>query len=160
LLTSLRRSSYLRGIRTINGRKQVLLQDDINAQDELIWMMHTNATVNVDSSDGTKATLTLFGQTMTMQILNAPSGAAFTTIVPAARFTQDPPVPTATSAAQQAENEDQPNPGVTQLMIALPAGQYSIQVLFNPQWPGMQSGDFKTPPAVEIGKWSLTSHDS
>jgi hypothetical protein len=154
-LTRGRRTSYERGIRTLNGRKQVLLQDEINASASLVWMMHTNATVTVDSADGTKATLTLFGQTLNMQILNAPAGAAFTTMTPAARNPDDPPVP----SGDPAENADQPNPGVTTVMIALDAGTYTLQVLFSPQWPGMASADFVTPPNVALGQWSLTSHN-
>jgi hypothetical protein len=137
----------------------VLLQDDIVATAPLVWMMHTNATVVIDSSTGTTATLTINGQTMIMQILNAPSGAKFTQSSPAQRNQNDPPVPQSSDPQQQLENNDQPNPGVTQLMIALDAGTYSLQVLFNPQWPGMASSDFVTPKNVPIGQWSLTSHN-
>lgn len=109
--------------------------------------MHTNATVSIDSS-GTSATLTLDGQTMLVSMVSPPSGAAFTTS-DAVRFASDvtPPAP------------DQPNPGVTVLIIDLPAGTYSLQVLFNPQWPGMSASDFVTPPSVALGSWSLTSHN-
>lgn len=109
--------------------------------------MHTNATVSVDTG-GTSATLTLDGQTMKVSILNAPSGAAFTTSA-AVRFPTDPTPPA----------PDQPNPGVTVLIISLPAGTYSLQVLFNPQWSGMSASDFVTPPSVALDSWSLTSHN-
>jgi hypothetical protein len=109
--------------------------------------MHTNATVSVDSS-GTTATLTLDGQTMIVTILNPPSGAAFTTS-DAIRFPTDPTPP----------QPDQPNPGVTVLIIDLPAGSYTLEVLFNPQWPGMSASDFVTPPSVALDNWTLTSHD-
>ena len=122
----------------------MLLQDDITATAAIQWRMHTNATV---STSGTTATLTLDGQTMTVSILNPPSGAAFTTSA-AVRFPTDPTPPEA----------DQPNPGVTVLIISLPAGTYSLQVLFNPQWPGMSASDFVTPPSVPLSQWSLTSH--
>lgn len=140
-------TSVKRGIRLLNGRKQVLLQDEVTAQGEVMWRMHTNATVAIDSS-GTSATLTLDGQTMIVQILNAPSGAVFSQSA-AVRFPTDPtpPVP------------DQPNPTVTVLIIDLPAGSYTLEVLFNPQWPGMSSSDFVTPPNVALGSWSLTSHN-
>ena len=52
-----------------------------------------------------------------------------------------------------------PNPTVTVVTIVLPAGQYSIQVLFNPQWPGMAASDFVTPPSVPLTQWTLTSHN-
>lgn len=141
------RTSFKRGIRTINGRKQVLLQDEITASANVQWRMHTNATVNVDSS-GTSATLTLDGQTMTMTILNPPSGVKINT-GPAQRFPTDPIPPEA----------DQPNPGVTVVSIdGMSGGTYNLQVLFNPQWPGMSSSSFKTPSSVALDSWSLTSH--
>ena len=129
----------------LNGRKQVLLQDEITAQAGLQWRMQTNATIALD---GTSATLTLDGQTMKVSIVNPPSGAQFTRS-DAVRFTTDPTPPAA----------DQPNPGVSVLIIDLPAGTYSLQVLFNPQWPGMAANDYVTPKAVALDSWSLTSHN-
>jgi len=141
-------TSYKRGIRTINGRKQVLLQDEITATAAIMWRMHTNATVTIDTG-ATSATLTLDGQTMTMQILSAPTGAQITTME-AVRLSTDPATP--------AGSPDQPNPGVTVVTIQLPAGQYNLQVLFNPQWSGMSASDFKTPSFVAIDSWTPTSH--
>ncbi|KAH9944214.1 chondroitin AC/alginate lyase [Epithele typhae] len=139
-------SSFKRGIRMINGRRQVLLQDDINASGDIMWRMHTNATVTVN---GNSATLTIGDQTMQMTILNAPDGVSLTT-GPAVRFSDDPALPQG--------QVDQPNPGVTVIMISLPAGEHSLQVLFNPQWSGFTS--FQTPPSVPIDSWTLRSHDS
>ncbi|KIO21389.1 hypothetical protein M407DRAFT_245483 [Tulasnella calospora MUT 4182] len=137
-----------RGIRLINGRKQVLLQDDItNVQQPMEWRMHTNATV---TTSGASATLTLDGNTMQVQILDPPAGVVFGT-AEAVRYADDPALP--------AGMTDQPNPGVTVLTIELPAGSYNLQVLFNPQWPDMQASDFKTPAMVAIDQWSLTSHN-
>ena len=93
------RTSFKRGIRLLNGRKQVLLQDAIYAQGTIMWRMHTNATVNVS---GTSATLKIGDQTVQMSILNPPSGVTVTT-GPAQRFDDDPPLP--------AGQVDQPNPG-------------------------------------------------
>jgi len=111
--------------------------------------MHTNATVTIGSG-GTSATLALDGQKLQMTILNAPSGAVFTK-GDAVRLSGD--------AALPSGQTDQPNPGVTVLMISLPAGQYSLQVLFNPQWPGLQSSNYVTPKSVPLSSWSLTSHN-
>ena len=141
------RTSFKRGIRLLNGRKQVLLQDDINAQGTIMWRMHTNATVTVS---GTTATLKIDDKTLIMSILNPPDGVTMTT-GPAVRFDSDPPLP--------AGMTDQDNPTVTVVMINLPAGTYSLQVLFNPQWDGMSSSDFVTPPSVPIDQWTLTSHN-
>ncbi|KAI1789808.1 chondroitin AC/alginate lyase [Ganoderma leucocontextum] len=140
-------TSFKRGIRMINGRKQVLLQDDINASGSIMWRMHTNATVSVS---GTSATLTIGDKKVQMSILNPPDGVSVTTGL-AQRFENDPALPEGQT--------DQPNPGVTVVMINLPAGSYSLQVLFNPQWSGMSGSDFKTPAAVAIDDWSLTSHN-
>ncbi|KAF7363785.1 hypothetical protein MSAN_01036400 [Mycena sanguinolenta] len=141
-------TSVKRGIRLLNGRRQILLQDEVTASQGVMWRMHTNATVSVDSS-GTSATLTLDGQTMQVQMLNPPSGAKFTT-TDAVRFSTDvtPPIP------------DQPNPGVTVLIIDLPAGTYNLQVLFNPQWPSSDGVNYVTPPSVALDSWTLRSHDN
>ena len=112
-----------------------------------MWRMHTNATVSVN---GDTLTLTLDGQTMIMQVLNPPSGLVINT-TDAVRFPTDPALPTG--------QVDQPNPGVTVITMSLPAGSYTLQVLFNPQWPGMSSSDFVSPPSVALADWSLTSHD-
>jgi len=135
----------------LNGRKQVLLQDEITATDGVQWRMHTNATV--DTSAGTSATLKLDGQVMQVSILNAPPGATFSTSK-AVRFSTDPTIP-----GVPTDQIDQPNPTVTVLIIDLPAGTYNLQVLFNPQWPGMSANDFVTPPSVELDSWNLDSHN-
>ncbi|RDB28830.1 hypothetical protein Hypma_015698 [Hypsizygus marmoreus] len=116
-----------RGVRLLNARRQVLLQDEINSQNAVQWRMHTNATVSIDEG-GTSATLTLVGQTMKVSMVSPPSGAQFSTS-DAVRLESDvtPPAP------------DQPNPGVKVLIISLPAGTYNLQVLFNPQWSGMEA---------------------
>lgn len=141
-------TSYKRGIRTINGRKQILLQDEINASKSVMWRMHTNATVTISAS-GIFATLVLDNQKLTLKIINAPKGAKFTTTA-AKRLSTDPSTPSG--------SPDQPNPGVTVIVISLPAGQYDLQLLFNPQWPGMNASDYKTPSFVALDSWSTTSH--
>ncbi|KAG8749813.1 hypothetical protein FRC12_013211 [Ceratobasidium sp. 428] len=140
-----------RGIRFINGRKQVLLQDDLSGVSQSVeWRMHTNATVALDSP-ATSATLTLGGQTMKVQILNPGQGVVFST-KDAVRASSDPALP--------AGQSDQANPGVTVLCISLASGgTQSLQVLFNPQWSGMSASDFKTPGSVALDQWSLTSHN-
>ncbi|KAH7106777.1 chondroitin AC/alginate lyase [Auriculariales sp. MPI-PUGE-AT-0066] len=133
-------ASVKRGIRFLNGRKQILIQDEITSGTQgILWRAHTNATV---VASGATATLTLNKQKMTATILS-PAGAAFTTAT-ATRLVPDP----ATS--------DQPNPGVTVLEIELAAGTQNIQVLFAPQWA--DATKFNTPPSVALDSWSLTSH--
>jgi len=142
-------TSFKRGVRMLNARKQVLIQDDITAASAFEWRMHTNATVAVDATSGQTATLTIGDKTLKVSIVNPPSGAKFTTGAPV-RYAEDPALP--------AGNTDLENPGVTVVIISLPAGTYNLQVLFNPQWPGMSDSSFKTPSFVALDSWSLTSH--
>ena len=109
--------------------------------------MHTNATVTVN---GASATLELDSQTMTVTLLNPPAGAAFSTSA-AVRLPN--------SAEPAPGIPDQENPGVTVLTLQLPAGTYTLPILFNPQWPGMSASDFVTPTVVALDSWSLTSHN-
>jgi len=147
LTTTYNGASIKRGIRMINSRKQVLLQDDITSvTTQVQWRMHTNATVTLN---GASATLTLGGKTMQVSILNPASGVVFETLEPV-RYSSDPALPTGAV--------DQPNPGVTVLAISLQPGTYNLQVLFNPQWDGASASDFLTPGFVAIDDWSLTSH--
>lgn len=83
-------TAFQRGVRMLNARRQVLLQDDITASQPLVWRMHTNASVSLDPNNPTSATLTIGSETLTMRILNAPSGAAFGT-ANATRLDTDPP---------------------------------------------------------------------
>jgi hypothetical protein len=138
-------TSVKRGVRLLNGRRQVLIQDEIDAQADVMWRMHTNATV---TPNGQSAELKIDNQFMQVSLLEAPSGASFSS-GPAVRLSTDPapPVP------------DQPNVGVSVLSISLPAGTYTLQVLFNPQWSGMKSSDFVTPPSIPLDSWNLTSHN-
>ncbi len=138
-------TSVKRGVRLLNSRKQVLIQDEVTATAGVQWRMQTNATIEVG---GTTATLTLDNQKMQVTIVNPPSGATFSRS-DAVRFSADPTPPLA----------DQPNPGVSVLIIDLPAGTYTLQVLFNPQWPGMSASDFVTPKSVALDSWTLTSHN-
>lgn len=136
----------MRGVRLLNGRKQVLIQDEITSSASVQWRMHTNATVTVDSD--TAATLVIDDKTMKIQILSPSSGAKFSTSA-AERLSTDPALPTGGS--------DQDNPGVTVLIISMDSGTNNLQVLFNPQWS--DSTTYVTPSSVDLADWSLTSHN-
>jgi len=140
-------TSFSRGVRVLNKRRQVLVQDDIQASQPIQWRMHTNATVD---PEGTLATLDIGGKKMQVEIINPPSGATFGKADPV-RYSDDPALP--------ANQTDQANPGVTVLTIDLPAGQYSLQILFSPQWQGMSSSDYVKPGSVPLSGWTLTSHN-
>jgi hypothetical protein len=138
--------SIKRGIRFINGRKQILLQDELtNTNATTYWRMHTNATITID---GNNANLSLGGQSMQVQLINPPSGVAWQNLQPVR--TSDAP------QLQSGQEADQPNPGVSVLSLSIPAGTNTIMVLFNPQWSGFSS--FQTPSSVALADWSLTSH--
>lgn len=141
-------SSVKRGIRFLNGRKQMLLQDEVTgpAGQDIMWRMHTNAT-KIDLA-GATATLTLGDKTCKVEILNAnPSGLQFSTME-ATNLPSDTNVPT-----DQMSNE-----GVTVLVIDNTAGgTMNVDVLFTPQWPG--ETNYVTPSHVALDSWSLTSHN-
>jgi hypothetical protein len=150
-------SSIRRGIRFLNGRKQILVQDDIAgvpSGTNLQWRAHTNASV---TADGTTATLAYpNGKQLQASIINAPSGVSFSTMA-AEPMSQDPPAPTPTG--DQLDGNPS-NEGVTVLVINTDqGGDFTLQVLLNPQWEGMAASDFLSPPNVAIQDWSVTSHN-
>lgn len=146
--------SVRRGIRYLNARRQILIQDDISgipSGQPVQWRAHTNATV---TTNGATATLVLGGQTLLASLLNAPSGVTFGTAQPT-RAASDPPLPTGQYA------EDIPNTGVTVLTVNGPTdgSAWSNQVLLNPQWPAGVAASAVTPRAVPVQSWSVTSHN-
>ncbi|TXT11232.1 hypothetical protein VHUM_01983 [Vanrija humicola] len=133
-------STTKRGIRFVNGRKQVLLQDEVAAPtgQDVMWRMQTNATVTLNGD--TQATLTLGGQTLVANIVQSqPAGL------------KDSPAGVV---------DPVPAPGndpVTVLVIDNTAGgQTNIQVLFTPQWPGESLGTSVN--NVALDQWNLGSH--
>ncbi|ORY74549.1 chondroitin AC/alginate lyase [Leucosporidium creatinivorum] len=138
-----------RGIRLLNGRRQVLLQDEVDTTVAVEWRMFTNATVTLSNNDRT-ATLALGGQTL-IATLQEPSGASFA-------VTADP-TRTSSLGALPSGQVDQPNDGVSLLTIAIAAGTNTIAVLFNPQYEGVSADTYITPASVALDSWTLTSHD-
>lgn len=139
-----------RGMRVINGRRQVLLQDEINGSSNAAqWRMHTNATISLGNGNR-EATMTLNGATMIANILVS---------APSATFGTAQPTPTGTVSSPPSGGTNSPNPGVTVLTIDIPAGSTTLEVLFNPQWEGMAASAYATPSSVPLSSWSLTSHN-
>ncbi|SNX84108.1 uncharacterized protein MEPE_02816 [Melanopsichium pennsylvanicum] len=164
-----------RGIRLLNGRRQILVQDEIAQSSgitDVQWRVQTNATVSI-SADGKTATLTQssitdpnagvvgevsLGGTKTMKVqILSPSNAKFAS--------QGPPATriygTAVSSAAP-EDSDIPNTGVTALSIDIggtQSGSQTIQVLWQPQWDSLSAADNATPKDVPLSQWSLTSHN-
>ncbi|CAD6578568.1 MAG: hypothetical protein CYPHOPRED_000622 [Cyphobasidiales sp. Tagirdzhanova-0007] len=148
-LSSAYSDTVRRGLRLLNSRQQVLIQDEINTSATSQWRMHTNATISY-SNGNRVANLALGGQTMTATIMDSALDITFETLQPV-RNSADPALPSG--------QVDLPNPGVSVLAINIPAGNTTLQVLFNPQWPGLASSAYVTPPNVALSSWSLTSHD-
>lgn len=143
-------TSVKRGIRVYNQRRQVLLQDEIVGADAAgQWRMQTNASIAY-SDNGQTATLSLGGETLIASILSSSSGNLTFSTLPPNRTSNAP---------QLTEGYDLPNPGVSVLAIDFPAGDNTIEVLFNPQWSGLSSSDYKTPQSVALASWSTTSHN-
>ncbi|KAK4704474.1 diacylglycerol diphosphate phosphatase / phosphatidate phosphatase, partial [Phenoliferia sp. Uapishka_3] len=144
-------TSTHRAIRFLNGRKQILLQDEMDVPAEgTQWRMQTNATISMSNGNKT-ATLELGGQTMIAEIIGT-SDAVWGTELPL-RLSTDPTLPSGVLS------QDQPLPGVTVLTIQIPTGQQTLEVLFNPQWENFNADSFITPPSVAIVDWTVTSHD-
>lgn len=142
-------TSVKRGMRLLNSRRQMLLQDEINGSSNTAqWRMHTNATISY-SNGNRVANLALGGQNVQVSILDSASSLTFQTLQ-AVRLSTDPALPSG--------QEDLPNPGVSVLAINIPAGTTNLQVLFSPQWPGLSSSSYKTPSSVALSSWSLQSH--
>ncbi|PVG03343.1 hypothetical protein CPB86DRAFT_793765 [Serendipita vermifera] len=147
-LTSAYDADVKRGIRFLPGRRQILLQDELNSITETPqWRMQTNATISIESN-GRTATLSLGGKKLVAQILS-PEAVTFQEL--AASRTDNAP-------ALGAGLHDMDNDPARVLAIDLPTGSTTVQVLFNPQWDDFT--DFKTPPTVALADWSLTSHNS
>lgn len=170
-------NTVVRGIRMLNGRRQVLVRDEIAADssiNQINWRVHTNATVTL-SADKKTATLKISNvkdpnawgnttnplvaslpkeETMIVKLLS-PSAGQFDTIKPDEQrlYGSDP---------NQANGQqgDQPNPDVTLLFIELQGGsQQTIETVWQPQWSSLSAQDSAVPKSVALAGWSLTSHN-
>ena len=140
--------SVQRGIRFLNSRKQILLQDEVTVNAASQWRIQTNGTITIDSS-GTTATLTIENKTMQVQILSGPSGAKFQNL-PSSRTANAPQLLSGTV--------DQDNSPASVLAIDIPTGTTTLQVLWTPQWAD-KSFSPVTPPNVALANWGLNSHN-
>ncbi|KAI5475736.1 heparinase II/III family protein [Pseudohyphozyma bogoriensis] len=115
----------MRAIRFLNGRRQVLLQDEITVptNQTVQWRIQTNATITLGGTGNTTATLELGGETLEVKILS-PSTASFF-VQADARYASDPILPSGSL------NADQSNAPAQVLTIELGAGEQDIQVVFN-----------------------------
>ncbi|CAO1632313.1 unnamed protein product [Jaminaea pallidilutea] len=175
-------SNVQRGIRFLNGRRQMLVQDEITQTNQVTsveWRMQTNASVAI-SSDGKTATLKLkqlrnpnayggaqpliasLDEEQTVKLtLQSPSSAKFTQTKPMSRIygttpdqSQNPFNPP--GGEQVADRVD---PDVTVLSVKLDDPSGTVAVWFQPQWPNANSDDTVAPKSVPLNQWSLTSHN-
>lgn len=169
--------SLVRGIRFLNGRRQMLLQDEIasGVSGNIDWRIHTNSSIKI-SSDGRTATLvqkTITGanagfnikadldkqQTVILTILSPADSKFSQTTATSRNFLYN----TADVSLQQTNNTvvgNMGDPAVTILSIKLQGGsQQTVQVLWQPQWAQLTAADTKIPPSVALSDWSLTSHN-
>lgn len=167
----------------LNGRRQVLLQDEIlsSVTDSIVWAVQTNASITL-SSDAKTATLTqssLVGinagasagaghtstgslpkaQTMIVKILS-PLNAKFEVVTPLANdkpnrlYGTDPNM-------VAGEDGDQVELGVNRLQITLDGGvDQTITVVWQPQWVDMSDADAADPKQIDLSAWSTTSHNA
>ncbi|BGP15469.1 hypothetical protein JCM10213v2_003448 [Rhodosporidiobolus nylandii] len=146
-------TSAHRAIRYLNGRRQVLLRDEITTTGTIEWRVQTNATLTM-SNNGKTCEMSLGGQKLVAEITGASAEAATFTELPATRLSSDP-----NSSDGYTASPDQPNPTERVLAIQLDAGTQVIEVVFNPQWDGFEDSDFVSPPNVAIADWSVDSHN-
>jgi hypothetical protein len=123
-------TAWNRGVALIK-KGSVLIQDEITpaAPVDVVWNFHTFAQVQI-SSDGRSATLTQGDAKLEARILS-PVGAKFSTT------STQPPAP------------QEPNPGLTNLIIPLPkqSGPQTIAVVFT------KSGDRSRPVVKPLSTW-------
>jgi hypothetical protein len=127
-------SSAMRGLKVVNGRKAVLIQDEfaISKACSISWGITSDATILIVNSR--EAELTLNGKKLIAKILS-PADAVFST-----------------ESAQQAPPQ-KANTGVSRLLAKTPelTGNVTISILLEPQWPGGLPG--YSPSIMSLSNW-------
>lgn len=175
--------SVKRGIRFLNGRRQMLLQDEIKKTGkEIQWRVQTNATVSL-SNDKKTATLKIkqindpnaskdsltakIDEVTMLATITSPKDATFA-VGPA--YNKDKSEPNYYYGADAIPSQDKDENGqpiqpevldyeVSILSITLDGNSdANIQVWWQPQYPESSKADQATPKSVALDQWSLTSH--
>ncbi|KAL0938150.1 uncharacterized protein CTRU02_207881 [Colletotrichum truncatum] len=134
-----------RGLRMLNKRRQVLIQDEIGTSPHSFqWRMHTNASISY-SKDQRTARLDLNNKTLDV-ILQSPVNAVFETLEP---------VPQGDSRKDNLK--DMSNEGVSVLAIDIFSGSSTVSVVFSPRWG--RDKEVKLPKLVPLEEWTLGSHE-
>lgn len=137
-------SSWKRGVRMLDGRTQVLVQDEITSSSKVdaLWGMHTRAVIDI-SPDGRQAILSQSGKRLLARIVS-PGEATFTDMPATA-------LPTSPQPAQQS------NDGVRRLSIwySAAAGRTTtLAVQFTPLALGMDAGTPRgTADVTALSSW-------
>ncbi|GBG09325.1 hypothetical protein PAT3040_03969, partial [Paenibacillus agaridevorans] len=135
--------SAQRGVALLDGRRQFLVQDEIQAKlpSELYWFMHTEAQINIEP-DGKTAILSSGGQRLQVQLL-APAEAVFSVM---------DAVPLSTSPNPEGQTV---NTAMKKLTIHLQNRKNTtISVRMVPLLPG-QDLLSDTPDVVPLDQWSV-----
>lgn len=176
--------SVKRGIRMLNGRRQVLVQDEIKSPNqEIQWRVQTNATVTL-SGDKKTATLkinkvenpnapkdplmaTLENEVTMVATIVQPQDAQFEVNPAYNKQTNAPNYYYGADKVPQQDKDINGNPiqaevldfEVSVLSITLPGNaDTNIQVWWQPQYGNGNDADKNTPKNVPLAQWSLTSH--
>ncbi|NJK95859.1 MAG: hypothetical protein HC905_13960 [Bacteroidales bacterium] len=127
-------TSALRGLKVVNERKAVLIQDEfeIAKASSISWGITTDATILIVKDK--EAELTLNGKKLIVKILS-PANAVFSS-----------------ESAQQAAPQ-KANTGVSRLLAKMPeqTGNITITILLEPQWTGGLSG--YSSAMVSLSNW-------
>ncbi|KAK2056644.1 hypothetical protein LY76DRAFT_517984 [Colletotrichum caudatum] len=134
-----------RGLRMLNERKQVLIQDEIGTTPfGCQWRMHTNASISY-AKDQRTAHLKLNNKILDV-VLQSPVNATFRTLKPISQG----------SSRSTVNVTDMPNTGVSVLAIEVPPGNSTVAVILSPRW--REDWKFQLSKHVPLKEWTLTSH--
>lgn len=139
--------SAIRGMRFINGRTSILLQDEVKSEreNEVYWFMHTEADVTL-SENGKSAILDIKGNKLEAKILSD---------VGTFGVMDAKPLPTSPKLTGQNENK-----GSRKLFIHLEnAKDFTISVCFTPLVYTPVGGKIKYPAVTPIDTWELEDPD-
>lgn len=177
------KGSVQRGIRFLNGRRQILVQDEIKKQNkEIQWRVQTNATVEL-SKDKKTATLTITevhdpNAAIDKMMINIPKAQMKATILSPsnAQFAVAPACDKKSKKPNYYYGENEvPSQGtddngrqiqaevldyeVNVLSITLPGdSDTNIKVWWQPQYSKLNDADKAQPKSVPLSEWSIDSH--
>ncbi|QGA19359.1 hypothetical protein EYB26_007048 [Talaromyces marneffei] len=136
-----------RGVRLLQNRRQVLIQDEFTyTRFGSQWRMHTNASVTY-SNNGRTAHLRMNGKRMDVSIDYPPELYFYSQ--EAVRIYNEPQLSLGAI--------DMANPNVTVLTVDVPVGNVTLITRFVPHWGrGFQA---IVPPLIDLAHWTLSSHE-